>query len=295
MDIRDGHAAPRRSAGNPSPTETDLVGQHLRLVHFAVAELASRVPRHIAHDDLVSAGMMGLAQAARTYDPGRGVSFASFATARIRGALLDELRGRDWASRSVRAKARRVAEATEFLGATLHRAATSEEVAAEVGMSTDEVDSVYRDVFRGSLLSLEALMSAQGTDVVPGSPSEVDGPILDKERRAYLVAAVSRLPQRLRRVILGCYVEDLPMATLAAEMGVTESRISQMRTEALALLRDGINSQLDPELVAVEPSPRVAKRKAAYFAAIAARRRETPGFVDGGDDGLRRLREPIPA
>jgi len=269
--------------------EEALVRQHLRLVHYAVAEVTARVPRHVNPDDLLSAGMMGLAQAARGYDPGRGVSFPSFAAGRIKGALLDELRDRDWASRSVRAKARQVAEAAEMLNGALRRTASNVEIAAALGVTKEDVDAVHGDVFRGSLLSLEALAAGDGVEVAPGSPSEVDGAILDKERRAYLVAAVSRLPDRLRRVVLGYYLEERSMLELANELGVTESRISQMRSEALLLLKDGINSQLDPELVGEEDSPRVAKRKAAYFAAIAARRRDQQAFIEWGNQGLSSL------
>jgi len=280
-----------REAGGPDGSgggvnEEALVREHLRLVHYAVAEVTARVPRHVNPDDLVSAGMMGLAQAARGFDPARGVSFSSFASGRIKGALLDELRDRDWASRSVRAKARQVAEAAEMLNGALRRTASNIEVAKALGDSKEEIDAVYGDVFRGSLLSLEALAAEDGTDVAPGSPSEVDGALLDKERRAYLVAAVSRLPERLRYVVLGYYLEERSMLDLARQLNVTESRISQMRSEALGLLKDGINSQLDPELVEEEPSPRVAKRKAAYFASIAARRREPHAFMERGKDGL---------
>src|SRR6202165_1899369 len=95
--------------------EDQLVRQHLPLVQYVVSEAAHRVPSHVSRSDLVSAGMLGLAQAARSYDPERGIAFDRFASTRIRGALLDELRGRDWASRSVRARARRVQGTTQDL------------------------------------------------------------------------------------------------------------------------------------------------------------------------------------
>jgi RNA polymerase sigma factor FliA len=91
--------------------EADLVRAHLPLAHQAVNELARRLPGHVHRDDLLSAAMLGLAQAARSWDPGRGASFEHHAATRIRGALLDELRGADWASRSVRSKARRMLRA----------------------------------------------------------------------------------------------------------------------------------------------------------------------------------------
>src|SRR3954469_26033471 len=105
--------------------EEQLVREHLPLVHYAVSEMAAKVPRHVSRDDLVSAGMAGLAQAARSFDPARGISFDRYASTRILGALLDELRDRDWASRSVRSKARKMAAATDELTAKLGRAPSS--------------------------------------------------------------------------------------------------------------------------------------------------------------------------
>src|SRR5579884_3766635 len=99
--------------------EEALVTEHLALAQRAVSDMLQRVPRHVSRSDLLSAAMAGLAQAARGYDPSRGIAFDRFASARIRGALLDELRSRDWASRSVRAKARSVAGVTDELTATM--------------------------------------------------------------------------------------------------------------------------------------------------------------------------------
>src|SRR5215207_4122746 len=101
--------------------EDKLVREHLPLVHYAVSEMAAKIPRHVSRDDLVSAGMAGLAQAARSFDPARGINFDRYASTRIRGALLDELRGRDWASRSVRARARGLQAANEELVSRLGR------------------------------------------------------------------------------------------------------------------------------------------------------------------------------
>src|SRR5436190_10620688 len=113
--------------------EEQLVREHLPLVHYAVSEMAAKVPRHVSRDDLVSAGMAGLAQAARSFDPTRGIAFDRYASTRIRGALLDELGDRDWASRSVRAKARKVATATDELTAKLARVPNNDQVAAHLG------------------------------------------------------------------------------------------------------------------------------------------------------------------
>ncbi|MDA8186168.1 MAG: FliA/WhiG family RNA polymerase sigma factor [Actinomycetota bacterium] len=288
----------RSDEDRTTPTEDELVRQHLPLVNYIVSEVASRIPRHVNRDDLVSAGMAGLAQAARSFDAERGISFQRFASARIRGALLDELRSRDWASRSVRSRAREVTQATDRLTASLGRRPSLAEVAEAMGSTQAELQSVEADVHRALVLNFEALPAEGGHE--PAGLSALSGPdetVLNNERRAYLVAAVDHLPERLRRVVLGYFFEELPMAELAEELGVTDSRISQMRAEALELLRDAINAQLDPDLVAPDHTGRVAKRRAAYFASVAShddyRRRLS---ADAGQlTSLVQPREPVAA
>jgi RNA polymerase sigma factor for flagellar operon FliA len=130
----------------------DLVREHLPLVGHLVRQLLGRLPSHVSREDLVSGGMAALASAAKAYDPSRGVPFASFASTRIRGALLDELRGLDWASRSVRSRARRVDAVREQLTATLHRVPTDAEVADAMGLAPNELHSVTDDVQRAVVL-----------------------------------------------------------------------------------------------------------------------------------------------
>lgn len=258
-------------ASDLARSEEELIRAHLPLVHYAVAEMAGRVPRHVGRDELVSAGMVGLAQAARAYDADRGIPFSRFASTRIRGALLDELRSRDWASRSVRAKARVVSATTERLSAELGRTPTTAEVADAMGIDASAVQAIAGDVHRAAVLNIDALpFDGRAEEVVLVAEGTPDEAVLADEQRSTLMAAVAALPERLRRVVVGCFFEELPMQVLAEELGVTDSRISQMRTEALALLKDGINSQLDPELVADRTTAgRVARRKQAYYAAIA--------------------------
>jgi RNA polymerase sigma factor for flagellar operon FliA len=254
-------------------TEEQLVKDHLPLVHYAVAEISHRIPSHVSRADLVSAAMLGLAQAARSFDPERGIAFDRFASTRIRGALLDELRGRDWASRSVRAKARNLQGMTEDLTAKLGRAPSADEIAQAMHLDADTVHKLVDDVHRATVLNYESLVlegSAESFLISEGeNPEEA---IIARERRAYLTDAVAVLPERLQRVVVGYFFEERSMQDLADELGVSESRISQLRAEALVLLKDGMNSQLEPEQVAPEarPNGRIARRKAAYYAAIAA-------------------------
>jgi RNA polymerase sigma factor for flagellar operon FliA len=252
--------------------EDDLVRRHLPLVQYVVSEVAHRVPSHVSRSDLVSAGMLGLAQAARNYDPERGIAFDRFASTRIRGALLDELRGRDWASRSVRARARGLQTAHEELMNKLGRTPTPEEVATMLDVPTETVHKLVDDVHRATVLNYDSLvMEGDAESFIAGNDAGPEEAILDRERKAYLVDAVHALPERLQRVVTGYFFEERSMQDLADELGVSESRISQLRAEALLLLKDGINSQLEPDAVQPEarPNGRVARRKAAYYSAVA--------------------------
>jgi len=253
--------------------EDALVRQHLPLVQYVVSEVAHRVPSHVTRNDLVSAGMLGLAQAARSYDPERGIAFERFASTRIRGALLDELRGRDWASRSVRARARGLQAAHEELMNKLGRAPTSDEIAATLDVPTEIVHKLVDDVHRATVLNYDSLvLEGDAECFIASDDATPEMTMLDRERKAYLMDAVHALPERLQRVVIGYFFEERSMQDLADELGVSESRISQLRAEALLLLKDGISSQLEPESLPEEPRPngRIARRKAAYFAAVAA-------------------------
>jgi len=252
--------------------EERLVTENLPLVQYVVAEIAHRIPNHVSRNDLVSAGMLGLAQAARSFDPDRGIAFDRFASTRIRGALLDELRGLDWASRSVRARSRGLNAAADEIAGRLGRAPTHDELAAEMKVPTETVHKLVNDVHRATVINYESLVLDGDTESLlsdrEAGPEDV---LLDRERQGYLIDAVKTLPDRLRRVVVGYFFEELSMQELGDELGVSESRVSQLRAEALSLLKDGITAQLEPESLPDEPRPngRVARRKAAYYTEIA--------------------------
>ncbi|MBV8950743.1 MAG: FliA/WhiG family RNA polymerase sigma factor [Actinobacteria bacterium] len=253
--------------------EDALVREHLPLIQYAVAELVHRIPGHVNRNDLVSAGMLGLTQAARAFDPSRGIAFDRFASTRIRGALLDELRGRDWASRSVRSRARRMQTVTHELTTRLGRTPTAAEIADAMGIDAAAAHKLADDVHRATVLNYESLV-AEGTSelVLVDENENPEEAMVSRERRAYLTDAVAALPERLRRVVVGYFFEECSMQQIADELGVSESRVSQMRAEALLLMKEGITAQLDPEALPAEsrPNGRVAKRKAAYYAQVAA-------------------------
>jgi RNA polymerase sigma factor for flagellar operon FliA len=251
-----------------------LVRQNLPLVGHIVRETMARVPAHVNRDDLTSAGLAALVQAARSYDAERGVSFSRYASTRVRGAILDELRSVDWASRSVRRRARQVDEVRNSLAAQLGRIPTDAEIASALGVGVDEIAANEEDVSRAVVMSLQGFGETPIDDMLA---SHIPGPeelIEHREQVAYLQDAVAELPERLRVVVQGYFFAERPMAEIAAELGVTESRVSQMRAEALVLLKDALNSALEPALVKSHSRPNgcAARRRDAYFAAVAAHR-----------------------
>ena len=154
--------------------EDELVRANLHLASQAVHELARRLPPHVNRDDLSSAAMLGLAQAARSWDPERGASFERHAATRIRGALLDELRDSDWASRSVRSRARRLQQAGEELTGRLGRAPTQAELAAELGTDAGAVHRLVDDVHRATVLNYESIVADGEADDLPSGDRAPD-------------------------------------------------------------------------------------------------------------------------
>ncbi|MBI1758576.1 MAG: FliA/WhiG family RNA polymerase sigma factor [Actinobacteria bacterium] len=259
--------------GDPGTDTEQLVHDHLPLVGHLVRQLLGRVPAHVNRDDLISAGMIALVTAARGFDPSRGTPFSRFASSRIRGALLDELRGLDWASRSVRTRARRLESVQQELTSALGRLPTASELAQTLGVSVDEVAAVEEDVHRAVVLSLQGFAAGTAEDMVTEQSAGPEEVLLHREQLGYLRDAVEALPERLRVVISGYFLNERPMAEIAAELGVSESRVSQLRAEALVLLRDGLNAHLDPDLLGspARPGGCVARRREAYYAEIGAR------------------------
>jgi RNA polymerase sigma factor for flagellar operon FliA len=246
----------------------------MALVGHLVRETLARVPGHVDRDDLTSAGLFALVKAAHGFEAERGVPFARYASTRIRGALLDELRGVDWATRAVRRRARDLDETRSRLSVALGRVPSDAEVASALGLPIEEVVANRDDLARAQVLSLEAGDEYGGYgDVLPSAALTPEQSVEHDERLTYLAEAVAELPERLRVVVEGYFLAERPMAELAEELGVTESRISQLRAEAMVLLRDAMNSQLDPQLVVPHERPEgvAARRREAYFAAVADR------------------------
>lgn len=236
-----------------SAAEADaLIEKHLELVRSVVFQVAVNFPRHVDREELARAGALGLVEAARRYEPGRGVPFERFAARRIRGAILDSVRSTDWAPRSVRRLARQFDTMEQSLASQLGRMPSPDETADALGYTTEMLRELRSRVYRSVVLALEHEIDTSGSedlsllDVLPDQsrlqPTEV---IEGRELVSYLHDAVDLLPERHRLVIVGYFLENKTSTDLARFLGVTESRISQIRSEALEMLRTGINAQYD--------------------------------------------------
>ena len=255
-----------------------LIEQHLPLVKHIVFQVAVHFPRHVDRDELARAGALGLVEAARRYDESRGVPFDRFAAQRIRGAILDAVRAADWAPRSVRTLARKLESVEQRLATELGRVPSAAEMATALGMTNDELSRLQDRLFRSVVLALEHEVNEDTdedltlVDVLSDrSTLEPLEELESRELHAYLRDAVSLLPERQRLVIVGYFLEGRTSQDLARFLGVTESRVSQLRSEALQMLKDGIEAQYAPDGTE-DPQDglgRVARRKATYAAAIA--------------------------
>jgi RNA polymerase sigma factor FliA len=251
--------------------QEELIRQHMPLVGHLVRDMLTRIPNHIHRDDLTSAGLHALVTAARGWDPDRGIPFHRFATTRIRGAILDELRSLDWATRSVRTKARATDATRQSLTTTLGRTPTAEELAQALGTTTTDLHQTDNDVQRATVLSLQGFTTSSADDLVTEQTPGPEDMLLRREQIGYLHHAIASLPERLQMVITEYFLKERPMADIAADLGVTESRISQLRAEALSLLKDGLNTHLDPDLAPSPDNPEsiTARRRASYYSTIA--------------------------
>jgi RNA polymerase sigma factor for flagellar operon FliA len=250
------------------------IDNYLPLVEQIVAQVAVNFPRHVDRGELVRAGVLGLVEAAHRYDDARGVPFDRFAALRIRGAILDAVRAADWAPRSVRALARRVDATEQELANRLSRMPSPEELADATGTSVDDLRGLRDRVFRSVVLTLDYRAGADDPDMTLGdmlsdrTAPEPDEELETRELLSYLRDAVGLLPERHRIVVVGYFLEGRSSDELARLLGVTESRVSQLRSEALVMLREGIEAQYQPEREAEVPAGRVGRRKNAYAAAI---------------------------
>ena len=255
------------------PEVAARIEEHLPLVRHIVFQVAVHFPRHVEREELARAGALGLVEAAHRFDGARGVPFNRFAAQRIRGAILDAVRAADWAPRSVRTVARTIDLAANRLTCDLGRAPNHEELAATLHLASEELTRLQSKIHRSMVLALDHPVSdvtdelaTLGETICLDEPDITDA--LERvELHAYLRDAMHLLPERHRIVVVGYFLEGRTSLALAALLGVTESRISQVRSEALTMLRDGIAAQYDGSGDEVAVS-RAEKRREAFADAL---------------------------
>jgi RNA polymerase sigma factor for flagellar operon FliA len=252
-----------------------LIEEHLPLVKHIVFQVAVHFPRHVEREELARAGALGLVEAARRYDDSRGVPFDRFAAQRIRGAILDAVRAADWAPRSVRMLARKLEAVEQRLATQLGRVPSLDEMAEALDMTRQEIARLQDRMFRSVVLALEHEVGDMADEELTLVDVLIDErqvePLEELETRelhSYLRDAISLLPERHRFVVVGYFLENKTSQDLARFLGVTESRVSQLRSEALMMLKEGIEAQYSPHEAIDPPSGRVARRKASYALAI---------------------------
>lgn len=267
-----------RARASSHPSTDELVQQHLYLIQHVVNDMSARFPRHVERQELWNAGALGLVEAAQRFDPAAGIPFARFAAMRVRGAILDSTRSRDWASRSVRREARELDAADEELQRRLGRQPTTGELAEALGVDAHEVETRRAAAERACLLHLDHPTSSD-EDHEPATLGELireleierlpDQALEHRELIGTLRSGVAHLPERLREVLERYYYRGEYLRDIAASLEVTEARISQLRGEAVTALRAYFAHLFDDESGTGPSRPASTPRRDAYVAEAA--------------------------
>jgi RNA polymerase sigma factor for flagellar operon FliA len=224
-----------------------VVEKHAPLVKRIACHLINRLPASVQLEDLIQAGMIGLLEASKNYDEGQGASFETYAGIRIRGAMLDEIRKNDWAPRSVHRKARMVAEAVREIENAEGRDARDTEIAATLEMSLEEYYKILQDNSYHKVLSVEDMGLGEESlldNLSDNTPGILDG--LQKEDMTRIISeAIASLPERERLVMALYYDEELNLREIGAVMGVSESRVSQIHSQAVIRLQARMANRLN--------------------------------------------------
>ena len=237
--------------GKLSTAERDqLIIRYAPWVKFIAMRMASKLPSHIQAEDLISAGIIGLIDALDKFNPAREVQFKTYAQIRIQGAMKDELRALDWASRSMRQKVKRLEHVYTTLEQELGRPPASEEVANSLGIEMDEFEEMLDDVKGTSLVSLEELgqgpASEDKTNLLEALLTREDQDPLEmlnlQDLKKALSLAISELPEKERLVLSLYYFEELTMKEVGKVLNLTESRISQLHTQTVLRLRSKLKA-----------------------------------------------------
>ncbi len=221
-----------------------LIAEHICLVHHVVGRIGAHLPDNVERDDLVSAGILGLIKAIDRYDASRGAKLATYASSVIRGEVMETLRSKDWAPRSVRRKAREMARASARLEYELGRPPEEAELAAALGLDVDEYRKLLEEASSATLLSLDEALSTddeRSEETVDRTPLDQFGdPAVQVEQediKRVIGTAVTRLPEREQQVVALYYQEELTLREIGEILGVTESRVCQIHSQAIGRLR----------------------------------------------------------
>lgn len=227
-----------------SALEEKLVSDHLRLVRTVVGRLAMNLPAHVDADDLYSAGLVGLLNAVRQYDPNAGSTFESYARVRIRGAIFDELRRLDWVPRSVHEKARKVQAVMHELEQRNGSLPTGSEMARALSISLSEYEALLDEIRPATFVCLDSVGNCDETaeggryDHIPDESQRNPVDCTCQRELAEIVAErLQQLPEVQRKVVALYYFEDMRLREIAQVFGVTESRICQIHSQAILAIR----------------------------------------------------------
>ena len=229
----------------------ELILRYSPLVKFVAGRVSAGLPHSIEQSDLVSYGMFGLIDAIEKFDSERNIKFETYAITRIKGAIIDELRSIDWVPRSVRTKARSVERAYAALEASLGRAPTDAEVAAEMEVSETDLQGIFSQISYIGIIGLDEVISGGGADrgesITLGDTlaDRREGPVATfefEEMKLILAGAINRLGDREKIVLSLYYYEGLTLAQIGQVLGVTESRVCQIHTKAVMLLRSRLST-----------------------------------------------------
>ncbi|MGH6646019.1 MULTISPECIES: RNA polymerase sigma factor FliA [unclassified Aquabacterium] len=216
--------------------------QYSSLVRRLAHQMIAKLPANVEIDDLIQVGMIGLSDALTRFDAGQGVQFETFATQRIRGAMLDELRGADWMSRGTRKQQRDIEGAVHRLEQRLGRAPQESEIAKEMDMSLADYQEMLGKVRGTQLIHLEDMSGEDGDNDyldrhVTDEGNDPLALLADHRMRSALVEAIKNLPEREQFVMSMYYEQDMNLKEIAAVLGVTESRVCQLHSQSIARLR----------------------------------------------------------
>lgn len=227
----------------------EMVKKHLNLVNFVVARLSIGLPHWLDKRDLINAGVIGLIDAVNHFDPAKGVKFETYASTRIRGAIIDELRSLDWIPRSTRSKSKEIESAISNLINKLGHIPTNEEVATKLGWDIDKYYKTLEQVSGTTLLSLDEMVKTSSgvetvkrIDTIASSDEGTLEKIEHRELVDNVVSILGTLPEQERLAIALYYYEELTLKEIGMVMNVSESRVSQVHTSAILKLRAKLRS-----------------------------------------------------